>query len=124
MGNNAGYNDATLIEFEDDDILGNVSDSAKTYDSATTGGVYATLTVGTSATELKVGGSAQSDRKYVTIQLLTSGQLYWGYDSSVTTSNGTRAFRFQFLMLPVGEGVSVYLIADGAGKDVRIGELA
>lgn len=85
-------------------------------------GVYGTLTVGTTAVELKVGASPISDRQAVTMQAMDNA-IYWGYNSSVTTSTGTRIFKDQFIMLPIGPDVSVYLIANGAGKNVRIGEL-
>lgn len=92
-------------------------------DHANNAGVYGTLSVGTTAVEVKVGGSALSQRKNVTIQPKDNG-IYWGYDSSVTTSTGMELFKDQVLSLPVGPDISVYLIGDGAGKSARIGELA
>jgi len=92
-------------------------------DHANDSAVYGTLTVGTTAVELKVGGSALENRKVVTIQP-KANKVYWGYDSSVTTLTGTQVFKDQFIPLPVGPEITVYLIADGSGKDVRIGELA
>jgi hypothetical protein len=84
---------------------------------------YGTLTVGTSAVELKVGGSALTNRQAITMLPITR-DIYWGYNSSVTTSTGTKLFKGQFLMLPIGPSVTVYLIAASAGTDVRIGELS
>lgn len=86
-------------------------------------GVYTELTVGLTAVELKVGGSVITKRQAVTMQP-RDNNIYWGYSNSVTTTTGTQLFKNQFIMLPIGEEVSVWLIADGAGKKVRIGELA
>ncbi len=95
------------------DSLDHVNDSA----------VYGTLTVGTTAVEVKVGGSALAFRKLVTMQA-DDNKIYWGYDSSVTTSTGTRIYKGQYVPLQVGPDIPVYVIADGAGKEMRIGELA
>jgi len=86
-------------------------------------GNQASLTVGTSAVELKVGASPMDLRQAVTMQPKDTG-VFWGYTSGVTTSTGTELFKDQFLMLPIGPEVSVYLVATGSGKEVRIGELA
>jgi len=86
-------------------------------------GVNGALTVGLTAVELKVGASVLNNRQSVTMQA-RDNNIYWGYSNAVTTSNGTQLFKNQFLLLPIGAEVSVWLIADGAGKEVRIGELA
>ena len=86
------------------------------------GAVYKSLTVSTSAVELKVGASALATRQAVTL-LPIDRDIYWGYDSSVTTANGTKLFKGQFLMIPIGPTVTVYLISTGS-TDVRIGELS
>ena len=95
------------------DSLDHVNDSA----------VYGTLTVGTDAVLVKVGGSPLPKRKLVTMQA-NDNKIYWGYDSSVTTTTGTRIFKDQYVPLQVGPDITVYVIADGAGKTLRIGELA
>lgn len=87
------------------------------------GAAYGSITVGTIAVELKVGASPLDGRQAVHMMAMDNA-VYWGYDSSVTVSTGTRLYKGQFILLPIGDGVSVYLIANGAGKDVRIGELA
>jgi hypothetical protein len=86
-------------------------------------GLYAELTVGTTPVELKVGGTALVDRQAVTMRPKDNA-IYWGYDSSVTTTTGTRIYKDEFLMLPIGDNISVYLIANDAGKLVSIGELS
>jgi len=92
-------------------------------DSANNGGVNKALTVGTSAVELKVGASVLPLRKYVTFQPLDNG-VYFGYSSGVTIANGTKLFKNQLILAPIGAGTTIFFIADAAGKDVRIGEIA
>lgn len=85
--------------------------------------VYGEITVGTTAVEVKVGGSPLADRRMVHITP-KDNQVFWGYDSSVTTSTGTRVWKEQTVFLPVGPDISIYLIANDAGKTVSIAELA
>lgn len=92
-------------------------------DTLNNGGVNINLTVGTTATELKVGGARLVNRKMILIQPLNNG-VFFGYSSAVTAANGMTAFNNQTIMLPVGENTQVWLIATAAGKDVRIGEIA
>lgn len=92
-------------------------------DHANDDAAHGAMTVGTSAVELKVGGSVLANRKAVTMQAMDNS-VYWGYSNTVTVSTGTRIFKNQFIPLPVGPDIHVWLIADAAGKNVRIGELA
>jgi hypothetical protein len=85
-------------------------------------GAYKSLTVSTTAVELKVGATVLAARQAVTIMPIDR-DIFWGYDSSVTVANGTKIFKGQFLMLPIGPAVSIYLIAAGS-TDVRVGELS
>lgn len=103
--------------------IGNIGDSSKVTEALNTSAVYGSLTVGTTAVEVKVGGSVLANRKTVTLQP-KDNKIFWGYDSSVTVSNGTQVFKDQFMPLPVGANISIWLISDGAGRDVRIGEIA
>lgn len=94
-----------------------------TADILRSGGTQGTITVGTSAVEVKVGGSALSDRKLVNIDNTSSTVLYWGYTSGVTTSSyAGRIFKDQQIFLPAGPSCTIYLIAGTAGNSVRIGE--
>lgn len=103
--------------------------SASTYgelkacDILNNGGTNASLTVGTSAVELKVGGSRLSNRKMVLIQPLTD-KVYFGFSNSVTVANGIPLQKIQFFMFPVGENTQVWLISSSASNDVRIAEIA
>lgn len=86
-------------------------------------GRYGELTVGTSAVEFKVQATALSTRQMITMQA-KDNKIYWGYDASVTTTTGTELFKGQFIALPIGAGISIYLIANVANRKIAIGELA
>lgn len=92
-------------------------------DTVDTAGIYGSLTVGTSAVQLKVGGSNLANRKLVTIDNTSNATIYWGYDSSITTTTfAGRIFKDQQASWAVGPNVSIYLIAAGAGNVVKISE--
>lgn len=112
-----------LISGDGSTLIGNQSTSLNAIDFANVSGVQAALIVGTSATLLKVGASALVNRRYVTFQPKDTG-VFWGYTSGVTTATGTEVFKDQYITLPCGAGVTVYLIATSASKNVRIGELS
>lgn len=82
--------------------------------------LYGALTVGTSAIELKVGASPLAERKVVTAQPL-SGEIFWGFDSSVTVTTGKKIFRGQDWSKEMGPTQSVFLIA-ATSINVRITE--
>jgi len=92
-------------------------------DHANESAVYGAITVGTTAIEVKVGASPLVNRKMVTLNPQSSG-VFLGYDSGVTTATGTELFKDEYISLPIGPDISVYLIATGANNEVRIAELA
>jgi hypothetical protein len=92
-------------------------------DMITVGNAYGALSVSTSAVELKVGGAILTNRKAVHFQPKDNG-IFWGYSNAVTTSTGTEMFKDQIIFLPMATGVSIWFIATGAGKSVRIAELS
>lgn len=98
------------------------SNSMPVVDILTTGSQYRAQSVTTSAALALGGASALTDRKMIHITP-TNGTIYWGYNSSVTTSNGTPLFTNQTLYLSIGTGVTVYVIA-AATTDARIAELS
>lgn len=94
-----------------------------TMDIINTSGVYGSLTVGTTAIEIKVGGSRLTARKLVTLDNISNVVFYWGYDSSITTSNyAGRIFKDQQVSWAVGDNISLYVIAGTAGNSARISE--
>lgn len=92
-------------------------------DVPNTSATYGALTVTNSPVELKVGGSALTNRKLITIQPKGTG-IYYGFSNAVTTSTGTEIFKDQTLIIPVGQGISVWLVALAGSVNVRIAELA
>jgi len=85
-----------------------------------TSGVSGAITVGTTAIEAKVGASRLANRRVLTIQP-TNGPVWIGVGAPITTSTGTQLFTNQLLTMSVGD-VAVYVIANAAGRDVRITE--
>lgn len=85
-------------------------------------GVQGALTIGTSATEAKVGGSPLSNRKLLTVYNNSDSIVYWGYTSGVTTTNGTPILKKQLARWDISPNATVYLIADTSGNNVRITE--
>lgn len=92
-------------------------------DVANTSCVYKNVSVTTSASELKVGVSRLTARKMIVIEPL-GGDIYFGYDSSITTSNGILLKKGQIMALPIGATISVYAICASGTQDTRIQELA
>jgi len=94
-----------------------------TSDIINTAGVYGTLTVGTSPVEIKVGGSAQANRKLVTLDNTSNATLYWGYNNSISTSAyAGRIFKDQQAWWGVGPGVSIWVVAGSGGNSTHISE--
>lgn len=96
---------------------------ADSFDHVNSEAAYSNLSVGTSAVEVKVGASPLSRRKLIIMQPKDNG-IYWGYSNAVTISNGIQTYKDQIISLEIGPDISVWVIADGAGKSVRIQELA
>lgn len=85
-------------------------------------GVQGSLTVGTSAIEVKVGGSALANRTYVTLYNNSNNIVYWGYTSGVTTSSGTPIVKGQFASWLKGASFPIYVISGSPGNDTRVTE--
>jgi hypothetical protein len=93
-------------------------------DGLRNGGVYGSLTLTTGGTtyEAKVGGSRLAQRKLLTIT--ANDDMYWGYDSSVSTSTGTPLFKNQQITFSVDPDSTfqIWLVASGSSKTARITE--
>lgn len=85
--------------------------------------VYTNLSVTTTAAEAKVGASALDERKVIGIQPL-DGDIFWGYDSSVTSTTGHKIYQDVYVEIEASEQLSVYLVAASGSIDVRISEIA
>lgn len=86
-------------------------------------GTYGTISVGTTAVELKIGASILEGRDYVVIQP-KGNSIFIGFDNSVTTSNGIEIKKNQTMHLAAGDNISIWAIATSGTIDVRLGELA
>lgn len=122
----AGFNkivgsDATGIETNPAKVSANQDLGVS--DVMDSNGVYGTLTVGTSAVQAKVGGSNLANRKLLTVDNTSNVVIYWGYNSSVTTSSyAGRIFKDQQASWAIGPNLSVYFIAGSAGNTVHLSE--
>ena len=108
-----------------------IQDSNKTYNDDQTevadiinsgNGVQASLVVGTSPVEAKVGALKLAGRKFLGIHNSSNTTVYWGWTNSVTSSSGFPIFKDQTLFLDIGDIQTVYLIAASAGNTVRVSE--
>jgi fibrillarin-like rRNA methylase len=100
----------------------NASDNGELYtrDIINSNLINGAISVTDTPIEAKVGASALTNRKFITITP-TTGVIYWGSSSSVTVSEGTPIFKNQVLTLSFSENVSVYLVAEST-IDCRIVE--
>lgn len=89
-------------------------------DMINTSSVSGAQSVTTSAAEAKVGASALTNRKFLSITP-TGGTIYMGSSAAVTTATGTPIFKNQTVFLNFSAAVPVYLIA-GSTTDTRIVE--
>jgi len=84
-----------------------------------TNGVSGVITVTTSPTLAKVGGSAHPNRKFLSVYNDSNNIIYWSFSASVTTSGankGTPIFKEQLLMFNIG--IPVYLIAGSSSSAI------
>lgn len=100
------------------------NNSVSVSDISENGGVNGTLTVGTTAVEVKVGGSALTNRKQVSLYNSSTRVMYWGHSNAVTTSNGIAIFKDQERGWSVGTGTSIWVICDTPAQTVRVAESA
>jgi hypothetical protein len=85
--------------------------------------VYGALSVTTTPVELKVGASPVSERKVISFQP-TDGVVYYGYDSSVSSTTGTKIFSNQLIIIEASEQLAVYLVSETGTVNVRITEVS
>lgn len=108
----------------DNTPIGNVGDQLKVIDFSNSSGIQGAISVTTSATALRVGGSNLTNRKTLTAYNNGSSTIYWGYDNTVTTSSGTPLEKNQFASWEVGDNVTLYAITSSGSQNVRITESA
>lgn len=108
----------------DGTLIGNTLDQLHVTDRANDNGVYGAISVGTTATAARVGGSNLVNRKTLTVFNNGSQSVYWGYSNAVTINSGTPIFKNQTVTFDHGPNITVWLIAPSGTQDVRVGELA
>lgn len=91
------------------------------YNSLNGPAVYGAITVTSTPAPLRVGGANMIGRVVITFQP-TSGIIYYGFDSSVTTSTGTKVFNNQTVYIELSAQQDLYLVSSG-NVDVRIAEI-
>lgn len=116
-----------LIGASSSGVESNFIDSSATgelfgVDALNAGGTQGAITVGTSAVEVKVGASALTNRKLVTLHNNSNATFYWGYTSGVTTSTGTPIFKDQVMFWAAKSSAPIYVITGSAGKNGRVTE--
>lgn len=82
----------------------------------------AVLTVGTSASAIRVGGSNLSNRRGCSIYNNSLVVIYWGFTAGVTTSTGIPIQPGQERGWAVGPNQDIYVIAGTASNNTRINE--
>jgi hypothetical protein len=77
--------------------------------------VQASITVGTSQIEAKVGGSRQDGRQMLRVYNGSNSIIYFG-PTGVTTSTGEPIEKKQWVNIPASDACAVFLIAGSAGN--------
>jgi len=93
-------------------------------DGLRNGGVYGTLTLTTGGTayEAKVGGSRLAQRKSLIV--IPQDNMFWGYNSSVTTSTGIPISKDQPISWDIDPDSTfqIWLVASASSKTAKIAE--
>lgn len=91
-------------------------------DAANAGQSYGALSVTNTAAEFL--GSPLAGRKLLLLQNLGSKDVFIGFDSSVTSSNGLQLAKYSSIELPFGDNLDVFMITASGTADVRYFQLA
>ena len=85
-------------------------------------GINGNISVTTTPSEARVGGTTLEDRAVITVQPI-DGVIYYGYDNSVSSTNGTKIFKGQIIPFEAGPELPIFLVAESGTVDVRITEV-
>lgn len=85
-----------------------------------------TKTVGTTEILAAVGGSNQTGREILYLENNGNTKLYYGPTgvTSSSTTKGSYLAKGQFVFLPAGQYLNIYIISDAASGSVQIQEFA
>lgn len=133
LRNNAGTEIGTVaapvntqISDGTDTVKVTTNGEQKVVDGLRNGGVYGAVSSTTAnvAIEAKVGGARLANRKMLQISVLSTG-VYWGLDSSVTTSTGTPLANNQVLTFTIDPDSTfqVWLVSASTNRNFRIVEI-
>lgn len=101
------------------------NNAVKTSDIINAGtGTQGALVVGTTAVNIRVGGSNLANRKLVTLHNNSLITWYWGYTNAVTTTIGTPLMAGQFIAWATGASQDVFVITTIAAQNGRVTEAA
>jgi hypothetical protein len=79
------------------------------------------LTIGTTATEVKVGSQRLENRKFVFIYNNSNRKIYWG-TTGVTVNNGSIIDKGEERIIRVDHNVPIFILSDFTNINVRIKE--
>lgn len=102
-----------------------ITESPNRADVVETGLDHGVLTVGTTITEVKVGGSRSATRQIVVIYNESPSKKLWWGKSSVASSGANRGFPIlpgQSVSLPTGD-VGVYIVGEQIGQTAWVAEI-
>jgi hypothetical protein len=86
-------------------------------------GAHGALSVTTTPQLIKVGASNLDQRTIITIQPI-DGDVYFGYDNSVSSTTGTLVMEGQFFPLEATHKLDVWIVCATGTIDVRITEVS
>jgi hypothetical protein len=114
---------STLAGATDSSGIGNIGNSLRTSDVLNSAiGTQGALSIGTDASEVKVGNFRLIGRKSLSVYNNGSVVIYWGYNPGVTTATGTPIGVGQYVSFKVGDNQGIYLISGSIAQDVRVTE--
>jgi len=99
--------------------IGSITLSSEFSDVNNEGYVSGSVAVTSIVIEAKVGANRLSGREVITITNKGSKTLYYG-PSGVTTITGDPLFKDQFVSLPFGDAIGVFLICAGTDTATAI----
>jgi hypothetical protein len=103
--------------------MGGIQESSNFSDVDNSSYLQGVISVTTSQVEAKVGASRLTSRQNLRIFNNSDRTIYFG-PSGVTSSIGEPLYKQQWVELPVGDSIGVYLItASGTATDIRIQEI-
>ena len=94
----------------------------KVFDILDGEGTQASLSVGTSPIEVKAGSVRLNGRKSVVVYNNSNRTIWYGFNNSLTVSNGIPIPRGGERRFNIGSNFTLYLISEVANTNVRINE--